>query len=285
MSRPGSPFKEILVEPSGMQHGLEDVLILLERVHETIPETPPTNQPVYIAAPPATQQTPAPPPADPANPARSRPRGRRAPKPTSCSQIYKSVGDAQNHKFGAGGPGSKPPDFKNLAPGAPPQGSGAGGRGPGVRGVRDAAPPRGRGPGAGGGRDIGGRGRGARLGPALGSGRGPAAGGFGGGRGPGAGGERLRRGAGAGGRGPGNSGPGSTPSTPGVRAGAGADRRLQRIADRRSESSAEPSAPKQMAPPPSSTPKQAAPPSGPAPEQGGRSGAAPSKGPGGAPRE
>ncbi len=46
VARPGSPFKQIEVEPSAMAHGLEDVLILLETVHETIPDTPPTNQPV-----------------------------------------------------------------------------------------------------------------------------------------------------------------------------------------------------------------------------------------------
>ncbi len=45
----GQPFKEILVEPSGVQHGLEDVLIILSGVHEEIPATPPANQPVYIA--------------------------------------------------------------------------------------------------------------------------------------------------------------------------------------------------------------------------------------------
>jgi rod shape-determining protein MreC len=32
--RPAQPFKEILVEPSGMQRGLEDVLILIEGVHQ-----------------------------------------------------------------------------------------------------------------------------------------------------------------------------------------------------------------------------------------------------------
>src|SRR6185503_7848046 len=32
--RPGSPFQEISLEPSGLQNGLEEVLILLEGVHQ-----------------------------------------------------------------------------------------------------------------------------------------------------------------------------------------------------------------------------------------------------------
>src|ERR1035437_1101859 len=51
--RPGQPFQEILVEPSGLQRGLlEDVLILVEGVHEAIPEKAAWMQPVYIAPPP-----------------------------------------------------------------------------------------------------------------------------------------------------------------------------------------------------------------------------------------
>ena len=39
--RPGQPFQEILIEPTGLQHGAEDVLILLQGVHEPLPDTPP----------------------------------------------------------------------------------------------------------------------------------------------------------------------------------------------------------------------------------------------------
>src|SRR5579871_344952 len=101
--RPAQPFKEILVEPSGMHRGLEDVLILLEGVHQTIPSEQMAYQPVYIAPPPPGG------PAGPAEPA--------APGGTEADKLrahYKAVGDAQNHKFGEGLPGSKPPDF-NLA--------------------------------------------------------------------------------------------------------------------------------------------------------------------------
>src|SRR5215471_134482 len=54
--RPAQPFKEVLVEPTGLQRGLEDVLIIVEGVHQEIPDAPPHVQPVYIGNPP-----PAPP--------------------------------------------------------------------------------------------------------------------------------------------------------------------------------------------------------------------------------
>jgi rod shape-determining protein MreC len=117
---PGQPFKEILVEPSGMHRGLEDVLILLEGVHQIIPSEQVAYQPVYIApAPPGTEPGPA---------------GPAAPGGTEADKLrahYKALGDAQNHKFGEGLPGSKPPDFNlTLKLGQTvAQGPGAGGPG------------------------------------------------------------------------------------------------------------------------------------------------------------
>src|SRR5579871_1273701 len=107
---PGQPFKEILVEPSGMRRGLEDVLILLEGVHQTIPTEQVASQPVYIApAVPGADSTPAGEPMAPTGTEADRLRAR-----------YKAIGDAQNHKFGEGLPGSKPPDFNlGLKPAQP----------------------------------------------------------------------------------------------------------------------------------------------------------------------
>ena len=121
--KPGSPDKEIWLEPSGLQHGVEDVLIILESVHQTIPDTPPTTQPVYLAPPPP-QQSGAPPVANPANPAPATGAGAAQPSGTEADKlrlIYKSVGEAQNHTYGAGAPGTKPPDFTKLpaTPGGP----------------------------------------------------------------------------------------------------------------------------------------------------------------------
>ena len=76
--RPGQPFKEILVEPSGMQRGLvEDVLILIEGVHQRIPDAPSGMQPIYIAAP-RRATSPSPPP--------RRCRLPWGPRPTACAR-------------------------------------------------------------------------------------------------------------------------------------------------------------------------------------------------------
>jgi rod shape-determining protein MreC len=108
--RPGQPFQEVFVEPSGMQRGLEDVLILIEGVHQVIPDEPLASQPVYIAPPvPASDlQASAAPSA--AGTDADKLRGQ-----------YKIIGDAQNHKFGEGGVGEKPPNF-NLKVGQTPVG-------------------------------------------------------------------------------------------------------------------------------------------------------------------
>ena len=104
--QPGQPFKEITLEPSGMARGLEDVLIVLDSVHQEIPDTPPGSQPVYVAPPPpATGNAEI---AAPAAPGTEADRVKAA---------YKASGDAQGHTFGEDAPHSKPPDFTKL-PGA-----------------------------------------------------------------------------------------------------------------------------------------------------------------------
>lgn len=126
--RNAQPYKEILVEPSGLQRGLEDVLILIQGVHQDIPDQPPVNQPVYIAPPPpAEAQTAA---------AQPAPVGTEADK---LRAEYKAIGDAQNHKFGEGTPGSKPPDF-NLK--LPPPGQAAGNTAAAKPGVPANAAPK-----------------------------------------------------------------------------------------------------------------------------------------------
>ena len=104
--RNAQPFKEIYVQPVGILHGVEDVLIILEGVHQDIPTTPPANQPVYVAPAPAGPSGQA---ADPQ--AAATPPGTEADR---LRQQYKVIGDTQNHIYGAGGPGSKPPDFTRL---------------------------------------------------------------------------------------------------------------------------------------------------------------------------
>jgi rod shape-determining protein MreC len=116
--RPKQPFQEILVEPSGLQRGLEAVLIVVAGVHQDIPDTPPVSQPVYIAPPPPSPAPAAPSAGAPADSGTVplAPGGTVADK---LRQQYKAVGDAQNHKFGEGEPGTPPPDFTKLGQTAP----------------------------------------------------------------------------------------------------------------------------------------------------------------------
>lgn len=117
--RPGQPFKEILVEPSGMQRGLvEDVLILIEGVHERIPDVAPGMQPIYLAAPPPGAESK---PADTAGP------GGLGTEADRLRSQYQSLGEEQKHTYGENPPGTKPVDFSKLgSPGQTP----AGGRNP-----------------------------------------------------------------------------------------------------------------------------------------------------------
>ena len=104
--RPGNPFKLVYLAPSGLQGGLEEVLVVLEGVHQPIPDQPVVAGDVHLQAPPP-DETAAP----------EVPGARGAPG-TDADRIlerYKDIGEAQGHKFGEGLPGSKPPDF-NLKP-------------------------------------------------------------------------------------------------------------------------------------------------------------------------
>jgi len=103
--RPGQPFKEILVEPSGLQRGLvEDVLILIEGVHQPIPEAPPGMQPIYIAAPP---------PGSDSTPATAAPSATGTEADRLRAQ-YQALGEEQKHTYGENPPGTKPADFTRL---------------------------------------------------------------------------------------------------------------------------------------------------------------------------
>ena len=50
--RPGKTRKEIVLTPSGLQGGLEDVLIVIDAVHGAIPNAPEPNQAVHLIPPP-----------------------------------------------------------------------------------------------------------------------------------------------------------------------------------------------------------------------------------------
>ena len=50
-ARSGNPFQEITVDPSGLAGGVEEVLIILQGVHQEIPELKTAAQPIYLAPP------------------------------------------------------------------------------------------------------------------------------------------------------------------------------------------------------------------------------------------
>ena len=119
-ARPGQPFKEILVDPSGMERGLEDVLILIEGVHQRIPDSPSGMQPIYIAPPPPGSES------NPAEPAAPASLGTEADR---LRAQYQALSEEQKHTYGDNPPGAKPMDFTRLAnPGVYPLGPGKGDR-------------------------------------------------------------------------------------------------------------------------------------------------------------
>jgi rod shape-determining protein MreC len=103
--RPGQPFKEILVDPSGVQRGLDDVLILIEGVHQRIPDAPSGTQPIYIA--------PAP-PGNESKPADAAPQAAPGTEADRLRTQYQTLGEEQKHTYGENPPGTKAPDFTKL---------------------------------------------------------------------------------------------------------------------------------------------------------------------------
>ncbi|MEX2261504.1 MAG: rod shape-determining protein MreC [Bryobacteraceae bacterium] len=123
-ARPGNPFQDITLEPSGLRRGLEEVLIVIEGVHQEVPDLTAASPEVHLLPPPrqtssvegADPSRVDPPQVDPAQPVVPAPSvGTDA---DSLREHYQRLGTAQGHTFGAGGPGAKPPDFNlRLPPG------------------------------------------------------------------------------------------------------------------------------------------------------------------------
>jgi rod shape-determining protein MreC len=111
--RPGRTRKEVYLMPSGLQNGLEGVLIVLDGVHGTIlgdgrTEAPLPNQPVHLLAPPP-ESAEASPAALPQTQAASTDLDRSVDR-------YRAIGAAQNHRYGD--KNSPAPNF-NAAPEPP----------------------------------------------------------------------------------------------------------------------------------------------------------------------
>ncbi len=130
-SRHGKTFKEIFLVPSGMQGGVEAVLIVLQGVHEQIPERMIASPGYKILAPPPE----APAGSEQAQPPSATPQTTLVTDADRLREQYRQAGEAQKHVFGEGLPGSKPPDFTKIQgirgspspvkPNVPPSGASA----------------------------------------------------------------------------------------------------------------------------------------------------------------
>ncbi|MCU1327085.1 MAG: rod shape-determining protein MreC [Bryobacterales bacterium] len=118
-----SGFQEVLVQPAGSEATPEEVMVIVDPLHQEIPAAPPEpdTTPVFLA--PDTPQ-PIAPPVDvslPPGTAPATPKAGRGPM-TQADRLleqYRKIGEAQKFTFGEGGPGTPPPNFNlKLNPGA-----------------------------------------------------------------------------------------------------------------------------------------------------------------------
>jgi rod shape-determining protein MreC len=109
--------KQIAADPVGLQNGAEEVLIVIQGVHQEIPEAQAPSPAVYIGTDP---------PADKTHPVVSGDPS-LVTDADRLREKYRAVGEAQNHKFGEGTPGSIPPNFNllNRPPAQKPASTGA----------------------------------------------------------------------------------------------------------------------------------------------------------------
>jgi rod shape-determining protein MreC len=116
--RDGKSYKEIFVTPSGLQNGLEEVLIVTEGVHVPIPEAKPTSQPVHLQAPPPAESSDSSTTDAAPTQAPAQPPVQSGPLTTDADRLfdqYRKIGEAEKHVYGQGGGGA--PNFNiNLNP-------------------------------------------------------------------------------------------------------------------------------------------------------------------------
>lgn len=158
--RPGRTFKEIFVVPSGFQHGLEEVLVVVEGVHGQIPDPQTTTAApdVYILPSP---ERPKPPAEGTAAPGTTAPASPSAPAAlmTDADRLrerYKRIGETQGIDYGDPGkipnfnvnPNAARPTPNAGVPGATAAQPGGAVPRPGGTGTLGQAPPESAGPAA-----------------------------------------------------------------------------------------------------------------------------------------
>jgi rod shape-determining protein MreC len=102
--REGSNFQDITVEPSGTQAAPEEVLVIVDPVHQPVPETPAAESPEFLAPDVSSSDAPT-------------QSGTGLTAADKLRDQYMKIGDAQKHVFGEGGPGTPPPNFNLKVPG------------------------------------------------------------------------------------------------------------------------------------------------------------------------
>jgi rod shape-determining protein MreC len=107
--RNGNDGKEIFVSPSGFQGGLDEVLIVIEGVHQLIPDQAVASPDIHMMPPPPPDQ----PAAD--GPAADMTQGGGT-DADRLKAAYKRIGDAQGHVYGEGAV----PNFNAKAAGNQP---------------------------------------------------------------------------------------------------------------------------------------------------------------------
>lgn len=102
--REGTNFEDITVQPSGTESAPEEVLVIVDPVHQAIPDAPPADSAVFLApdvTPDENQEV----------------GGNGLTAADKLRDEYKKIGDAQKHTFGVGAPGTLPPNFNLKVPG------------------------------------------------------------------------------------------------------------------------------------------------------------------------
>ena len=102
--REESSFQDITVQPAGTESAPEEVLVIIDPVHQAIPDATPGDAPVFLApdVPPDGAQEIG---------------GTGLTAADKLRDEYKKIGDAQKHTFGVGAPGTLPPNFNLKVPG------------------------------------------------------------------------------------------------------------------------------------------------------------------------
>jgi rod shape-determining protein MreC len=102
----GAAFQEVYLQPSGVESAPEEVLVIVDPVHQEIPDAPLTDSPVFLG-----------PDVKPDATAENQTDTRARTQADQMMEQYRKLGAAQNHQFGEGGPGTPPPNFNLKVPG------------------------------------------------------------------------------------------------------------------------------------------------------------------------